>query len=77
MALQNDVKNVRAERVCPGILAALAGSDSADARGLSAILAGWDHRYTLDSAAPTVFETFMYHWQRRVLGHFPQGFKTR
>lgn len=72
IALQNDVKNVRAERLCPGILAALAGSADADARVLSGILAGWDHRYGLDTAAPTVFETFMYHWQRRVLAvHMP------
>ncbi|BBK32516.1 penicillin amidase [Stella humosa] len=72
-ALQNDIKNVRAERVCPDLLAALAGSADADASGLAALLAGWDYRYGLDSAAPTVFETFMFHWQRRVLGQHVPG----
>ena len=37
------------------------------ARQGTAALAGWDFNYTLDSIAPTVFETFMFHWQRRVL----------
>ena len=72
VALQNDIKNIRAERCCPGILALLAGRDDAAARTLAGILQGWDYRYTLDSPAPTVFETFMFHWQRRVLGvHVP------
>ncbi|WP_374448496.1 penicillin acylase family protein [Stella sp.] len=73
IALQNDVKNVRAERLCPGILAVLAGSDDPDAALLSRLLAGWDCRYGLESAGPTAFETFMYHWQRRVLArHMPE-----
>ncbi|BBK37821.1 beta-lactam antibiotic acylase [Allostella sp. ATCC 35155] len=73
IALQNDVKNVRAERLCPSIRSVLAGSGDADAAALSGLLAGWDYRYGVDAVAPTVFETFMYHWQRRVLArHLPQ-----
>jgi penicillin amidase len=70
--LQNDVKSVRAERSVPHILKALAGTRDADAATLAAGLQGWDHRYTTDAIAPTLFETFMVHWQRRVLGeHIP------
>ncbi len=73
VGLQNDIKNVRAERTAPHILAVLQGSADADAQALAGLLAGWDYRYTVDSSAPTVFETFMFHWQRRVLGrHFPE-----
>jgi penicillin amidase len=68
IALQNDVKNVRAERCVPGILRLLDGAADADAKALASLLAGWDFSYTLDSSAPTAFETFMFHWQRRVLG---------
>ncbi len=72
IALQNDVKSVRAERSCPHLLRALKGSDDADARAMEAELAGWDHRYATGSVAPTLFETFMFHWQRRVLSeHVP------
>lgn len=71
--LQNDVKNVRAERTVPLILKALSGSGDADAKAVAAALKGWDYFYTVDSIAPTVFETFMFHWQRRVLGeHLPE-----
>jgi penicillin G amidase len=71
--LQNDVKNVRAERSCPHILRCLAGATDPDARAIAGALTGWDARYTVDSIAPTVFETFMFHWQRRVLGeHIPE-----
>ncbi|MCC7275563.1 MAG: penicillin acylase family protein [Alphaproteobacteria bacterium] len=72
VALQNDVKNVRAERLTPHILGALAGAGEPDAAALAALLAPWDFRYGVDAVAPTVFETFMFHWQRRVLGqHMP------
>jgi penicillin amidase len=72
IALQHDVKNIRAERLCPRILALLAGTADADAALLAAGLAGWDHRMTCASIAPTLFETFMVHWQRRVLAeHIP------
>ncbi len=70
--LQNDIKSVRAERSAPHILRCLAGSADADAQVLTAALTGWDFRYTLDGIAPTLFENFMFHWQRRVLGeHVP------
>jgi penicillin amidase len=73
VALQNDVTSRRAERLCPPLLALLSDSDADDVARLRAILSGWDHRYTLDSIAPTVFETFMDVWQERVLlEHFPQ-----
>jgi len=66
------VKSVRAERSCPHLLRALKGSEDADARAMAAGLADWDHRYAVDSIAPTLFETFMFHWQRRVLSeHIP------
>jgi penicillin amidase len=72
IALQHDVKNVRAERLCPPILALLAGTAEPDAALLAAGLAGWDHQMRCDSIAPTLFETFMVHWQRRVLAeHIP------
>ncbi|MBL8700879.1 MAG: penicillin acylase family protein [Alphaproteobacteria bacterium] len=71
--LQNDVKSVRAERSVPHILRALAASGDADAKALAAGLSGWDFRYTIEAVAPTLFETFMVHWQRRVLGeHIPK-----
>jgi len=70
--LQNDVKSVRSERVVPGILKALKGSSDPAAKAVHDALKGWDYFYTLDSIAPTVFETFMFHWQRRVLAeHMP------
>ncbi|MGE0714748.1 MAG: penicillin acylase family protein [Alphaproteobacteria bacterium] len=73
VALQLDVKNVRAERLAPLVVRALAGAADADAKALAAILAGWDFGYGLETAAPTVFETFMFHWQRRVLArHLPE-----
>ena len=33
---------------------------------LCAALEAWDYRYTPESTAPLLFETFMRHWQRRV-----------
>ena len=72
VALQNDVKNVRATRTIPHILKALAGSTNPAAAELAAILAGWDHFYALETAAPTVFETFMALWNRHVQSaHLP------
>ncbi len=69
---QNDVKNCRAERWCPPILAHLAASDDPEVALLAAALAGWDYRYTLNSTAPTLFETFMVLWSRHVLAvHLP------
>ena len=71
--LQNDVKSVRAERTVPHLLKALAGSKDADAKAVADALKGWDFRYTTSGIAPTVFETFMFHWQRRVLSeHLPE-----
>ena len=70
IALQNDVKSSRAERMCPHVLRHL---NTPETKLLTDILSGWDYKYTLDSAAPTVFETFMYLWQRTVLAvHLPE-----
>ncbi len=70
--LQNDVKSVRSERVVPGILKVLKGAAGAEAKIVADALKGWDFNYTTGSIAPTVFETFMYHWQRRVVSeHMP------
>jgi len=70
---QNDVKNCRAERLCPHILRLLAASKDPAAVRVTAALSGWNHRYDLASAAPTVFETFMALWTRHVLAeHLPE-----
>jgi penicillin amidase len=70
--LQNDVKSVRAERSAGHVVALLKGSGDAEAEALAAMLDGWDYLYTVDSTAATVFETFMFHWQRATLAvHFP------
>jgi penicillin amidase len=69
---QNDVKNCRAERLCPHILHQLAGSADADVARVVAALTGWNYCYDLASNAPTVFETFMALWTRHVLAeHLP------
>lgn len=72
IALQNDVKSVRAERSAPDIVALLKGSSDSDAQAVAGVLSDWDYRYTTASVAATVFETFMFHWQRATLGvHVP------
>ncbi|HET7880661.1 MAG TPA: penicillin acylase family protein [Acetobacteraceae bacterium] len=69
VALQNDVKNCRAERSCPHILRHLGDAEPAFAR----LLGDWDYRYALTAVAPTVFEAFMALWQREVIGqHVPE-----
>jgi penicillin G amidase len=69
---QNDVTSSRAERMCPHILRRLAGSTDADVAIVREALAGWDFRYELASATPTIFETFLGIWQRTVLAeHLP------
>lgn len=70
--LQNDVKNCRAERMCPYILRHLARVQGPEATIVAGALSGWDYSYELASTAPTVFETFMVAWQRAVLAeHLP------
>jgi penicillin amidase len=72
IALQNDVKSVRAERSAGHVVALLKGSGDADAEAMAKLLEGWDFMYTTGSVAATVFETFMFHWQRATLGvHVP------
>ncbi len=69
---QNDVKSSRAERMCPHILRRIAASADPDVAIVRAALEGWDFRYDLASAAPTIFETFLAIWQRTVLSeHLP------
>jgi penicillin G amidase len=71
IALQNDVKNCRAERVCPHIVRHLDGVDAAS--WLRRVLGDWDYRYTGNSVAPTLFEAFMALWQREVISqHMPE-----
>jgi penicillin amidase len=68
ITLQNDVKNCRAERLCPHILRHLGGNEATFAR----VLGDWDYRYSLTGIAPTLFEAFMALWQREVIGqHVP------
>ena len=72
IAVQNDVKNTRAERTVPHILYALMNLQDDSARSFAGLLHRWDFRYTLDSAAPTLFETFMALWNRKVQSvHLP------
>ncbi len=52
MALQTDVLSVPARRLC-ALLAAARGSAASEAR---ALLAGWDHRLTVDSGPAALFE---------------------
>jgi len=67
IAVQNDVVNVRAQRLVPAILRLLAADDP-----VAKAFAGWDFAYSLESIAPTVFETFMSLWQRAVVAvHVP------
>jgi penicillin G amidase len=68
IGLQNDVKNCRAERLCPHILRHLAGALAT----FEWLFGDWDYRYSLTSTAPTLFEAFMALWQREVIGqHLP------
>jgi penicillin amidase len=67
---QNDVTSARAVRLAPHILRHLAGGADPDLAPLVAALTAWDGRYTLDAIAPTIFETFMFIWQRTVAGYY-------
>jgi penicillin amidase len=66
VALQNDVHSCRAERLCPPLVRWLAQARDPEVLELRAALSAWDYRYTIDSAAPTLFETWMEVWQERV-----------
>jgi penicillin amidase len=66
IALQNDVKNCRAERLCPDIVRYL--EDDEAAAPLRRVFGDWDFRYTANSIAPTLFEAFMAQWQHEVIG---------
>jgi penicillin amidase len=69
IAVQNDVVNARAHRLVPAILRLLPSDDA-----VAMALSNWDFAYTPDSAAPTVFETFMAHWQRATVAvHMPEA----
>jgi penicillin amidase len=77
VALQNDVKSRRAERLCPPIVEHLSGSSEEEVEQVRTILSTWDYRYTLESVAPTIFETLMDVWQERVLlEYFPARLST-
>jgi penicillin G amidase len=71
IALQNDVKNCRAERLCPHIVRWLEGDEAASL--FRRVLTDWRFRYAADSVAPTLFEAFMAQWQHEVVGqHVPE-----
>jgi len=74
IALQNDVKSCRAERLCAPLIDWIAQSQDPDGVALRESLAAWDYRYTTESAAPTLFETFIEIWQERVAREY---FSTR
>ncbi len=67
ISLQNDVKNCRAERLCPHIVRHLDRVEAASF--LRRTLNDWDYRHTSTSIAPTLFEAFMALWQREVISH--------
>ena len=46
VALQNDVKSCRAERLCPPLVSWLAQATTPDVALLRDTLSGWDYRYT-------------------------------
>ncbi|MDQ6673149.1 MAG: penicillin acylase family protein [Chloroflexota bacterium] len=66
VALQNDVKSCRAERLCPALVGWLAETHDPDVVELRDVLSAWDGCYATDSRAPTLFETFMQVWQEHV-----------
>lgn len=70
IGLQNDVTDARAARLAPHILRHLAGRTDPDLAALVSALTGWDGRYTPDSVAPTLFESFMFLWQRCVADQY-------
>jgi penicillin amidase len=70
IALQNDTKSCRAERLRPPLLRRLAASDEPDVRQLCTLLAAWDDRYTLDSPAAILFDTLLRLWQQRVAAEY-------
>ncbi|MGH2352580.1 MAG: penicillin acylase family protein, partial [Chloroflexota bacterium] len=76
VALQNDVKSCRAERLCPALVRRLAGdahAEDVDVRLLGDALRQWDYRYMPESVAPVLFESFMRLWQERVAAErFPE-----
>ncbi len=72
ISVQNDVKNCRAERYCPHIVAYLQDNSDSDVQLLATALRDWDYRYDLSCTAPTLFEAFMALWTRHVLAvHLP------
>jgi penicillin amidase len=71
IALQNDIKNCRAENLCPHIVRHLAGVEAAAL--FCRVLGDWNYRCTATSIAPTLFEAFMAQWQREVISqHMPE-----
>ncbi len=70
IALQNDVKGCRAERLCPPLLRRLAAREDADCRLVCDILGNWGYRYMVDSPAPLLFETLLARWQERVAAEY-------
>ena len=73
IALQNDIKSCRAERLCPPLVIWLSRTMDPDVLLLREALATWDCLYATDSPAPTLFETFMEVWQERVArARFPE-----
>jgi penicillin amidase len=65
--IQHDLYLHRAARMAPPIARALLASGDADLRRLGDLLGSWDHRYTLDTPAPTAFEAIAHHLAERVL----------
>lgn len=66
IALQNDVKSCRAERLCPPLIAALTPSENPDVVLLRDTLSTWDLSFSTDQVGPTLFDTFTEVWQERV-----------
>lgn len=75
-AIQADITSVRAVELVPAVLAMLRTSGAVLAPAVQQaldVLRQWDGRYTLESAAPTVWTTFWDSWLRRVTAaRFPR-----
>ena len=60
--MQYDATSLIAREVSPRIIAALRADGDGRLREIADILDRWDHRFTTDAVAPTIFEAFMQRW---------------
>jgi penicillin G amidase len=65
--IQQDAMSLRAVRVLPDLLAALAGDASPHIQEAAGLLSDWDGQMEVDRVGATIFEVFFSRWVRRVL----------